>query len=55
MSFLFCELSEEAIIGVATLQKWRIKLHFEHDKVIVDPKAAKLSLYKQHNAFLLPG
>lgn len=37
-------LSEEALLGVATLQKWRIKLDFEHDKVIVDPKVAKLML-----------
>ncbi len=37
-------LSEEAIIGAATLQKWRIKLDFEHDKVVVDPKVAKLQL-----------
>ena len=37
-------LSEEAIIGAATLQKWRIKLDFEHDRVIVDPKAGKLQL-----------
>ena len=37
-------LSEEAIIGSATLQKWRIKLNFEDDKVEVDPKAAKLQL-----------
>lgn len=37
-------LSEEAIIGSATLQKLRIKLDFEHDKVIVDPKVAKLQL-----------
>jgi hypothetical protein len=37
-------LSEEAIIGAATLQKWRIKLDFEHDQVIVDPKVAKLQL-----------
>lgn len=37
-------LSEEAIIGAATLKKWRIKLDFEHDKVIVDPKVAKLQL-----------
>lgn len=37
-------LSEEAIIGAATMQKWRIKLDFEHDKVIVDPKVAKLQL-----------
>ena len=37
-------LSEEAIIGAATLQKWRIKLNFEHDSVEVDPKVAKLQL-----------
>jgi hypothetical protein len=37
-------LSEEAIIGAATMQKWRIKLDFEHDTVIVDPKVAKLQL-----------
>jgi predicted aspartyl protease len=37
-------LSEEAIIGVATLQKWRMKLDFEHDRVIVNPKLAKLQL-----------
>lgn len=38
------QLSEEAIIGAATMQKWRIKLDFEHDVVYVDPKAAKLQL-----------
>jgi hypothetical protein len=37
-------LSEEAIIGAATLQKWRIRLDFEHDKIIVDPKVARLQL-----------
>jgi len=37
-------LSEEAIIGAATMQKWRIKLDFEHDQVIVDPKVAKMQL-----------
>lgn len=37
-------LSEEAIIGAATMQKWRIKLDFEHDKAIVDPKVAKMQL-----------
>ena len=37
-------LSEEAIIGAATLHKWRIKLNFEDDKVEVDPKVAKLQL-----------
>ena len=37
-------LSEEAIIGATTMQKWRIKLDVEHDTVIVDPKVAKLIL-----------
>ncbi len=37
-------LSEEAIIGAATMQKWRIKLDFEHDKATVDPKVAKMQL-----------
>ncbi len=37
-------LSEEAIIGAATMQKWRIKFDFDHDKVIVDPKVARLQL-----------
>ena len=37
-------LSEEVIIGAATMQKWRLKLDFEHDKVIVDPAVAKLIL-----------
>lgn len=39
-------LSEQAIIGVATMQKWRMKLDFEHDCVVVDPKLAKLRLMK---------
>ena len=37
-------LSEEAILGVATMQKWRIKLDFEYDKVIVDPTVAQFIL-----------
>lgn len=37
-------LSEEVIIGATTLQKWRIKLDFEHDTVIVDPKVAVIIL-----------
>lgn len=37
-------LSEEVIIGANTMQKWRLKLDFEHDTVIVDPKVAKLIL-----------
>ena len=38
------DLSEEAVIGAATMQKWRIKLDFEHDTVYVDPKVAKMQL-----------
>jgi hypothetical protein len=37
-------LSEDAIIGVTTMQKWRIKLDFEHDKVIIDPRVAQAML-----------
>ena len=37
-------LSEEVIIGAATMQKWRIKLNFEYDTAEVDPKVAKLIL-----------
>lgn len=37
-------LSEEAIIGAATMQKWRIKPDFEQDTVHVDPKVAKMVL-----------
>lgn len=39
-------LSEDVIIGANTLQKWRIKLDFEHDTVIVDPKVSKAILKK---------
>jgi len=37
-------LSEEVIIGVATLQKWRMKLDFEHDRVVVNPRLGRLQL-----------
>ena len=37
-------LSEEVIIGAATLQKWRMKLDFEHDKVVIDPRVTKLRI-----------
>jgi hypothetical protein len=37
-------LSEEVIIGAATMQKWRIKLDFEHDTVDVDPKVMKMQI-----------
>jgi hypothetical protein len=38
------ELSQEVIIGSATIRKWRIKLNFEDDIVEVDPKVAKMQL-----------
>ena len=37
-------LSEEVIIGASTMQKWKLKLDFENDRVIVDPRVAKLIL-----------
>jgi hypothetical protein len=37
-------LSEDVILGVNTFQKWRIKLDFEHDTVIIDPKVSKAIL-----------
>lgn len=42
--FVVPGLSEDAILGVNTFQKWRIKLDFEHDTVFVDPKVAKAML-----------
>jgi hypothetical protein len=42
--FVISELSEEVIIGAATLQKWRFKLDFEKDEVIIDPRVTKLRL-----------
>jgi hypothetical protein len=37
-------LTEAVIIGAATLQKWRMKLDFENDDVIIDPRVTKLRL-----------
>ena len=37
-------LSEDVAIGATTMKKWRIKLDFEHDSIIIDPKVAKLIL-----------
>ena len=42
--FVVDNLSEEFIIGANTLQKWRIKLDLENDKVIIDEKAVKMKL-----------
>lgn len=37
-------ISEDVIIGAATMQKWRLKLDFEHDRVIVDQRVTRLML-----------
>ena len=43
--FLITEdLSEEVIIGAATMQKWRLKLDFEQDRVIVDQRVTRFML-----------
>ncbi|MEW5760448.1 MAG: retropepsin-like aspartic protease [Candidatus Thermoplasmatota archaeon] len=39
-------LSESVIIGTKTLQAWRIKLNFETDEVIIDPRVTKLRLLR---------
>jgi len=41
---LIDKLSEPVIIGAKTLQAWRLKLNFETDEVIVDPRVTKLRL-----------
>ncbi|MEW6069383.1 MAG: retropepsin-like aspartic protease [Candidatus Thermoplasmatota archaeon] len=38
------QLSEPVIIGAKTLQAWRMKLNFETDEVIIDPRVTKLRL-----------
>ena len=37
-------LSEDVLIGAYTMQKWKIKLDFENDEIITNPKAARLML-----------
>lgn len=37
-------LSEDVIIGAYTMQKWKIKLDFELDAIITNPKVARLKL-----------
>jgi len=39
-------LSEPVIIGAKTLQAWRLKLNFETDEVIIDPRVTKLRLLR---------
>jgi len=38
------KLSNGVIIGAKTLQAWRLKLDFESDEIIIDPKVTKLWL-----------
>jgi len=38
------DLSEQVIIGASTMQKWRIKLDFEHDTIILPPGISKIIL-----------
>lgn len=38
------DLSEELIIGADFLQRWKIKLDPESERIIIDPKALKLKL-----------
>ncbi len=40
------DLSEDVIIGASTMQKWRFKLDFDKDDVIIDPRVTKLRLLK---------
>jgi len=42
--FVTEELSEDVIIGAATMQKWRLKLDFDQDRVIVDQRVTRLML-----------
>jgi hypothetical protein len=42
--FVVPNLSADVIIGEATMRKWRMKLDFDSNKVIVDPKVEKLQL-----------
>ena len=37
-------LSEKAIIGASTMQKWRMKLDYENDDIIYDPKVTRLRI-----------
>jgi len=38
------EISENVIIGVVTLQKWRMKLDFENEEIIYDKRVTRLLL-----------
>jgi hypothetical protein len=43
--FLIIEnLSEKVIIGAKTLQAWRLKLDFEKEDIIIDPRVTEIRL-----------
>jgi len=42
--FVAADLSEDVIIGASTMQKWRLKLDFDADMVIIDQRATRLML-----------
>jgi hypothetical protein len=42
--FVVPNLAEQVIVGAKTLQAWRMKLDFEHDDVLIDPRVARLRL-----------
>ena len=42
--YVIPNLSEQVIIGASTMQKWKIKLDFEHDTIVLDPGVAKAIL-----------
>jgi predicted aspartyl protease len=37
-------LTEPVIIGAGTLQRWRLKLDFEHDQILFDPRVTQLKI-----------
>ncbi|MDQ1264875.1 MAG: hypothetical protein QG635_24 [Bacteroidota bacterium] len=42
--YIFDKFSEKAIIGASTMQKWRLELDFEEDKIYVDSRVTRLML-----------
>jgi hypothetical protein len=43
--FLIIEnLSEKVIIGAKTMQAWRLKLDFEKEDIIIDPRVTEIQL-----------
>lgn len=40
--FVLPDLSEKLVIGTTTMQKWRFKLDFENEEVIIDPRVTRL-------------